>query len=57
MFQDPYGGKKHLQALRVQLVEPVLPERIFPSEFLPQFDNPSMQHDYYYVQQVTDNVP
>ncbi|KAJ9191049.1 hypothetical protein DTO164E3_8871 [Paecilomyces variotii] len=33
-------GQIHLKALRVQLIEPVSPERVFPGEFLPGSDDP-----------------
>ncbi|KAJ9211908.1 hypothetical protein DTO166G4_6436 [Paecilomyces variotii] len=33
-------GQIHLKALRVQLIEPVSPERVFPCEFLPASDDP-----------------
>ena len=49
-------GHRYLKALRVQLISPVSPDRIFPSKFLPSDDDPGMQSCFRYIEYVADGA-
>ena len=49
-------GHRYLKALRVQLISPVSPDRIFPSKFLPSDDDPAMQSCFRYIEYVADGA-
>ena len=49
-------GHRYVKALRVQLISPVSPDRIFPSKFLPSDDDPAMQSCFRYIENVADDA-